>query len=397
MRSTSIAVVLCVLALHSATAQRNQNNRNNRKRPRQQRRQRNLQEYKNFADPIYPDNCIRNGTELLQNLREYYTNGRSDSLAGMDYGHPIQRWCVGPDLEAKLRKSKGQLRSQVSTAVQASTKDAYDAFDDVDANKLMDDWIAEASGEDCLELCGVMDGEYGDAFAEETQREQEEDDDDDDDNENNGNHQNYYSVGNTQEIEQEDRAEPMDSNIHIFTSNKNNDVSYPISNNQETETEGERQETTPEDYTMNSYYEEDEWAEWEEEAVPMDYSSSTRESNIAVARNKTTTAMLIRLIPIKLCALLAFMCLVLGIRQMILNSDRDHCCGRFGAILGFQTGGHVAYQGIDPSDVEESQKSVEFELLQLAASGDAFEDEDLDVDIGTDAFGDVSFSNHSDE
>ena len=28
---------------------------------------------------------------------------------------------------------------------------------------------------------------------------------------------------------------------------------------------------------------------------------------------------------------------------------------------------------------------------------DAFEDEDLDVDIGTDAFGDVSFSNHSDE
>ena len=109
--------------------------------------------------------------------------------------------------------------------------------------------------------------------------------------------------------------------------------------------------------------------------------------------------MLIRLIPLKLCALLAFMCLLLGLRQMILNSDRDHCCGKIGALLGFRSGGQVAYQGIDPSDVEACQKSVEFELLQLAASGDdGFQDEDLDnVDIGTDVFGDMSFSNSSDE
>ena len=505
----SIAVILCVLALHSATAQRNSNSNPNENRngtrKRRRRRQRNLQEYKNFADPISPDNCIENDKALIQHLQEYYKNGRRDSLSGMNYGHPIQQWCVGPDLEAKLRKNL-PLRNHVSTAVQASTKDAYDAFDDADANKLMDDWIAAASGSDCLELCGVMDGEFGDAFADELRQEEEEEPDylhaeheamkesidsetkdqemleelldsmdegsaaskgnttataatqasfpismeeetelDEPDLEeeyyspmdsasnNNGDNYNYvYNNQNTQGGQnQQEQTEPMDStfnnnnsNQNYYAAENNNGAAYnydynnqntqneqnqqghtePVNNNnsyqnyyaventQESEEEdrAESMDIDTEDFDITSNEnEQDEWVEWEEEAVhPTDYSSysnqASQQSNIAVSRNKTTTAMLLRLIPIKLCVLLAFMCLVLGIRQMILNSDRDHCCGKFGAILGFQSGGHVAYQGIDPSDVEESQKSVEFELLQLAASGDAFEDEDLDVDIGTD-------------
>ena len=109
------------------------------------------------------------------------------------------------------------------------------------------------------------------------------------------------------------------------------------------------------------------------------------------SRSKTTTDILLRLIPLKLMALLALMCLALGIRQMVLNSQvesdfcycwcfrKRNCCSFF---CGSSRGGTIAYEGIDPSDVSDHQKSVEFELLQLANdnSMDNMENELMDED-----------------
>jgi len=127
-----------------------------------------------------------------------------------------------------------------------------------------------------------------------------------------------------------------------------------------------------------------EWGEDENEseAIFADSSSESyadatneiknHESTKSGSRNKTTTGMLIRLIPVKLVALLSFMCLVLGVRQMFMSPDGDsRCCCKLGcSFFGFGSGGHASYQGIDPSDVSDHQKVVDLELLQLSASGD---------------------------
>jgi len=83
--------------------------------------------------------------------------------------------------------------------------------------------------------------------------------------------------------------------------------------------------------------------------------------------NNTTTSMLVRLIPIKLVAVLLIMILVIAFRQIAISVDSRY----------------APYEGINPTDVDLSdhQKTVEFELLQLAASnGDDDDDDDDDND-----------------
>jgi hypothetical protein len=83
--------------------------------------------------------------------------------------------------------------------------------------------------------------------------------------------------------------------------------------------------------------------------------------------NNTTTSMLVRLIPIKLVVVLLIMILVIAFRQIAISVDSRY----------------APYEGINPTDVDLSdhQKTVEFELLQLAASnGDDDNDDDDDND-----------------
>jgi len=95
------------------------------------------------------------------------------------------------------------------------------------------------------------------------------------------------------------------------------------------------------------------------ETTPIGNSSSTR--------NSTTTSMLVRLIPVKLLMVLLMVGLVIAVRQMALSADDDtlRCCN-FTSLLGGSR--YAPYEGIDPTDVSDHQKSVEVELLQLAAS-----------------------------
>mmetsp|Transcript_3382 Transcript_3382/g.7278 ORF Transcript_3382/g.7278 Transcript_3382/m.7278 type:complete len:339 (-) Transcript_3382:566-1582(-) len=107
-----------------------------------------------------------------------------------------------------------------------------------------------------------------------------------------------------------------------------------------------------------------------------DQEDPSSDSDTRNPRNSTTTSMLVRLIPLKLVVVLSLMCLTLGIRQMCLSVDADSgcccCCKWINSLFGSR---YASYEGIDPSDVSDHQKGVEFELLQLAASGEVGSDD----------------------
>ena len=360
--------------------------------------------------------CLENGSELLQALRDYFgDNKEKASSVGQTYGSPIGSWCVALNVEDKLRgDSQNRLREYVSTATQAlvSAHDDDGAIADLDADGLMQGWISSASTKQCLDACGAIDPGIDSSYLSneedfESNAIEEEDEDQvlPGDNTSNANEGAAISIYNIQEIEwgkEEDQVLPEEK-----SSNSNEDAfNYVNSINNDSEGGEKQDQAIPIDTASNSngetsnagnFNQESEGGKEEDQSMPIgnELTSNKDTSNAGSSnhenthtdslpngsRNKTTSGMLIRLIPVKLLALLSFMCLVLGLRQMFLSSDGDNCCSKLSASLGFRSGGHAAYQGIDPSDVLDHQKSVEFELLQLAASGDADVELDMNIDI----------------
>jgi len=249
---------------------------------------------------IEPSSCISGGSELLNAVRDYYTNiwcdgqegCESDSYSAKTYGFPISDWCLSDPVLAKLDIPDGALQNHLADALAfiIEFRNAKPTMTpvDPDPNAYANDW--NAHHEHCLDVCSGI----------------------------------------------------------------------------------------QEDNTLNELSEGETFAE----------TATTSSSH---SRSKTTTDILLRLIPLKLMALLALMCLALGIRQMVLNSQvesdfcycwcfrKRNCCSFF---CGSSRGGTIAYEGIDPSDVSDHQKSVEFELLQLANdnSMDNMENELMDED-----------------
>mmetsp|Transcript_10158 Transcript_10158/g.10874 ORF Transcript_10158/g.10874 Transcript_10158/m.10874 type:complete len:207 (+) Transcript_10158:128-748(+) len=100
---------------------------------------------------------------------------------------------------------------------------------------------------------------------------------------------------------------------------------------------------------------------------PDDNPITTPIGNSSSTRNSNTTSMLVRLIPVKLLVVLLMMGLVIAVRQMAVSAEDDtlRCC-KCTSLLGGSR--YAPYEGIDPTDVSDHQKSVEVELLQLSAS-----------------------------
>jgi hypothetical protein len=278
---------------------------------------------------LRPTACIETGSELLNAIRDFYGDGLSHdheygSSAAQTYGWPIDSWCVSSDVEDKLLREESPLNEQLSVSVHnviAIHDD--DEFDAPAANDLISDWTVSFSGQTCLDLCFALND--GSSFSASTNSFPSDEE----------NVTNYYDTKGGEE-------------------------------NQDQGLLGDSASDPYEDATLNT-----------------EYQKSSQSSG---SRNTTTTGMLFRLIPMKLVCVLSLMCLVLGVRQMLLSAEDGNgycCCCKLGCSLfgGFGSGGYATYEGIDPSDVEDHQKSVEFELLQLAASGDLDADVEADVVI----------------
>ena len=284
-------------------------------------------EWPNGEPPrLQPTACIERGSELLNAIRDYY-GGRFSyehevgSSAARTYGWPIDSWCVSSDVEDKLMRDESPLNEHLSAAVHNTIAlHDDDEFVTPDANQLISDWSLSFAGQTCLDLCFALND--GSSFS---------------------------------------------ATTNSFPSDKENVTNYDTKGGEEKQDQGllgDSASDSYEDAINNTEYQE----------------SPHSSSQSSGSRNTTTTGMLFRLIPMKLVCVLSLMCLVLGVRQMFLSAEDGNgycCCCKLGcSLFGFLgSGGYATYEGIDPSDVEDHQKSVEFELLQLAASGD------VDVDV----------------
>jgi hypothetical protein len=280
---------------------------------------------------LQPTACIETGSELLNAIRDYYGYGLSeefeyDSPAAQTYGWPIDSWCVSNDVEEKLSmREESPLNEHVSAAVHnmIAVHDD-DASSTLDTNDLISDWSWSFTGKTCLDLCSDLND-----------------------------------------------VPSFSTTTNSFSSNEENVKNY------DTEGGEEKDQALLGDSASDSY--EDAINNTENQESPQSSSQSSG------SRNKTTTGMLFRLIPVKLVVVLSLMCLVLGVRQIFLSAEGHNgycCCCKLGcSLFGFGSGGYATYEGIDPSDVSDHQKSVEFELLQLGASGDVDGDVEADVVI----------------
>lgn len=269
-------------------------------------------------EEILPASCIETGSDLLQAIRDFYQGTISStytSSAARTYGWPMDSWCVSSEVKQKLNSDDESPLRQYVFTAIEHVADIHD-----------DDFLSVPDSD-------VMISHW------------------------------ILSASGSPCT---DICSSIDTTVS-FSNFKNSSSSLgEIAANQNNE---EKDEATPgddADSPNNTNNKE------------MDFSTSYSRGS----RNKTTTAMLIRLIPVKLVCILSLMCLFLGVRQMFLSVERDNgaCCCKFGcSLLGFGTGVYASYEGIDPSDVSDHQKVVEFELLQLAASGD--EDDEVDIVI----------------
>lgn len=347
-------------------------------------------------EQLPPTSCLETGPQLLQAIRDYYAGGvsmESQSSAAQTYGWPIASWCLSPGVANKLEKDPSPLQGHLASAVEriVNVHMNDDVISTLEADDLMAGWDVSRSSATCVALCS------------------EEDDDDDDDASPNP----PYVGNNETQVEYEDdeegQAPAEDSASDSYASNTEEEdedeqgrfppgetESESYTYNTEGEEEVDQGRFPPEDNASESYTYNTEEEDEQDHALPVDSASQSYAdpsdimdndeeiiySGSSSARNKTTTGMLIRLIPVKLLVVLSLMCVFLGMRQMVLSAESDgyhFCCCCKQGLFGFGSrGGYANYEGIDPSDVSDHQKSVEFELLQLAASG---EDVDVEIDV----------------
>jgi len=296
----------------------------------------------NYFEPIEPTQCVEYGEDLLRAVRNYYhggTRNEYDSNAAQILGWPIENWCISDYFYDGL--NDGRLGDNVVNLLQEirNNHNTDDAIASLEVEDLIEEWISNMDDESCSEVC-----EYGSSTSTST-----------------SNPSGSSTVGGP--WGSSTLAPDATTKNSFDNSDMKNaqDLRGPSSNNQAENSIN--MEYTSEEQQVQ--YNVEEWNAANEEPDTI-YKES---------QNQSTTSMLVRLIPVKLVAVLFLMCLVLGLRQVFLNSDGDSCCSKIGSKFGF--GSDIAYQGIDPSDSH--QKSVDFEMLQLASSGDG--DLSLDEDI----------------
>lgn len=302
----------------------------------------NMTDVYNYFEPIEPTECVEYGKDLLQAVGNYYQGGTRneyDSYAAQNLGWPIESWCISDYFYEGL--NDGPLGENVSNLLHQirSNHNDDDAIASLEVEDLIEEWIASMDDGSCSEVC-----DYGTSTSTSHPS---------------GSSTLPISGGSptlTPEITTENSFD-----YYYGDTKEPQDLRGPSSNNQEEKSINMEYNSEEQQVQYNV----DEWNAANEEPDTI-YKES---------HNQSTTGMLFRLIPVKLVAVLSLMCLVLGLRQFFLNSDGDSCCSKIGSKLGF--GSEIAYQGIDPSDSH--QKSVDFEMLQLAASGDG--DLSLDEDI----------------
>eukprot|EP00535_Pseudo-nitzschia_heimii_P006566 CAMPEP_0197177378 /NCGR_PEP_ID=MMETSP1423-20130617/3001_1 /TAXON_ID=476441 /ORGANISM="Pseudo-nitzschia heimii, Strain UNC1101" /LENGTH=333 /DNA_ID=CAMNT_0042626915 /DNA_START=191 /DNA_END=1192 /DNA_ORIENTATION=+ len=297
-----------------------------RRLQQQQQQQRQFQRIITEESEVYtdlqPTSCIETSNELLNAIPDFYNLRESseyDSSAAQTYGWPIESWCVSADVEHKLKSGDEAPLIQHIVTVFEHVDDTHDddSLSLPDPNIIITHWVLSASGTPCVDVCSDANGTT--SFP---------------------NSKTLPSAG-----EETMAKQNIDEDQVLLEGNASESYSTAPNSIKNLET-----------------------------------TNSTLHSS--GSRKKTTTAMLTRLIPVKLVCILSLMCLFLGVRQMFLSVERENgaCCCKLG-IFGFITGGVVSYEGIDPSDVGDHQKVVEFELLQLAASGELDADLDGETDI----------------
>eukprot|EP00534_Pseudo-nitzschia_fraudulenta_P008587 CAMPEP_0201149846 /NCGR_PEP_ID=MMETSP0851-20130426/11074_1 /ASSEMBLY_ACC=CAM_ASM_000631 /TAXON_ID=183588 /ORGANISM="Pseudo-nitzschia fraudulenta, Strain WWA7" /LENGTH=361 /DNA_ID=CAMNT_0047426335 /DNA_START=337 /DNA_END=1422 /DNA_ORIENTATION=- len=358
--------------------------------------------------------CIDSGIELLKAIRSFYKRGLSNaqnSFAARSYGWPIAHWCLSTKVVRKLdNDSHSPLPGHISNTLEKIVeKNDDDNLLELNVTSLISDWNLSLSDESCLTTCSATDG-TGPVSAttattrsypsqeEEIEEEEEEEKEETEEEEKETKEEEIDVEEETEEEEEiEEEEEEIEENPALFgdreedpdmfrdsAENSYKDATYDIDAVSSYSTQ--EKEVTEEDPAVFGDRGEDQamfgdnGSTNDNDVNNPDSASSGFGSN--ATRNKSTTGMLIRLIPVKLVALLSLMCLVLGIRQMCLSPDiigNCSCCKLGCSIFGLSSDGYASYEGIDPSDITEHEKVVEFELLQLAESGDM--DHDIDVVI----------------